>query len=66
MNEINNLKGTRVFINGEYSREALAKRKDLWEQVKKLRQSNKCAILIYNEIVTGRYHKTVILVATSQ
>ena len=36
MNETKNLKGTRVFINREYSRETTAKTKELQEQVEKL------------------------------
>lgn len=39
VNETKNLKGTRVFINREYSRETTPKTKELQEQVKKLKKA---------------------------
>ena len=45
------LKGTTYYVKEEFSKEALAYRKELWEKVKALRKEGKVAYLNYKSIV---------------
>ena len=49
------LKGTNIFVNEDFSREKLEHRKDLWKEVKHLREGeDKIAYLNYRWIVVRR------------
>ena len=45
------LSGTGIFINEDYAKETVEKRKQLWEEVKKLRREGKYAVLQFDKII---------------
>ena len=53
----NKLKGTGVFINEDFSRETLEKRKDLWEKVKVARSQGKFATINYNKSIIKEFKR---------
>ena len=51
------LKNTGIFINEDFSKETIEKRKKLWEDVIKLRKEGKYAILKYDRIYSRNLKK---------
>ena len=51
------LKNTGIFINEDFSKETIEKRKKLWEDVIKLRKEGKYAILKYDRIYSRDFKK---------
>ena len=51
LKKANQLKGTGYYINEDFSKETLETRKENWKKVKKLRESGKYAVLVYNKVV---------------
>ena len=51
------LKGTGIFINEDFSRETIEKRKKLWVDVLQLREQGKYAVLQYDRIIQHEFRK---------
>ena len=52
-NQKDKLKGQSIYINKDFSKEAMDIRKYKWKSVKLLRSQGKYAILVYNKIVVN-------------
>ena len=57
MKTANKLKGSGIYINEDFSKETTEKRKRLWNDIKRLRDEGKFAILQYDRIVTKEFKK---------
>ena len=51
LRKCNRLKSTSYYINEDINKETLARRKDLWKEVKTHREEGKIAYLNYNTII---------------
>ena len=52
------IKGKKIYINEDYSKETLEIRKENWQTVKRLRSQGTYAYLVYDRIVTkGKFRK---------
>ena len=52
LSKCNHLKGTGIYINKDFSKEAIEIRKQNWDRVKALREQSKCIVLVYDRIYT--------------
>ena len=59
MKNAKKLTGKNIFINEDFSHEAMELRKELWEKVKKHREEDKIAYIHYRTIVAKRRNKRV-------
>ena len=58
ISEARKLKGTKISINEDYSKETLEIRKEKWKEVKELRKNGTYAILVYDKVVIkAKYRK---------
>ena len=61
-NQKDKLKGRSIYINKDFSKEAMDIRKDKWKSVKLLRSQGKYAILVYDKIVVkGNFRRRRLL-----
>ena len=58
MENVNKLKGSGIYVNKDFSKETLEIRRELWKDVKRLRdEEGKYAVLQYDKIVTHDFKK---------
>ena len=57
MENVNKLKGSGIYVNEDFSKETLEIRRELWKDVKRLRDEGKYAVLQYDKIVTHDFKK---------
>ena len=53
----NKLKDSGIYINEDYCKETTDKRKELWNEVKRLREQGKYAVIRYNKIVQNEFKR---------
>ena len=57
MENVNKLKGSGIYVNEDFSKETLEIRRELWRDVKRLRDEGKYAVIQYDKIVTHDFKK---------
>ena len=57
MENVNKLKWSGIYVNEDFSKETLEIRRELWKDVKRLRDEWKYAVLQYDKIVTHDFKK---------
>ena len=57
LNNASRLKNTGIFVNEDFSKETLEKRKKLWVDVKKERANGKFATIIYDKLIVKEFKR---------
>jgi DNA anti-recombination protein RmuC len=57
LSSVHKLKGSGIYINEDYAKETMLERKKLWEEVKRLRNEGKFAIIKFDKIYCRDFKK---------
>ncbi|XP_065642544.1 uncharacterized protein LOC136074167 [Hydra vulgaris] len=57
LSSVNKLKGTGIYIKEDYPKETMLERKKLWEEVKRLRNEGKFAVIKFDKIYCRDFRK---------
>ena len=57
LKNVKKLKNTGIYINEDFCRETMEKRKELWKEVKRLREEGKYAVIQYNKVVSHDFKR---------